>query len=111
MRIERRDINNGVTFALIGTLEGSAARHLMRVLRGPIADGSKVTVNLRSLESCDAEGLQALGALLTRARATSGIMVLTSPTEHVREILSTTTELREALEATDDHPINARYAP
>ena len=110
MRIERRDINNGVTFALIGTLEGTAARHLMRVLRGPISDGSRVTVDLSALDSCDAEGLQALGALLTRARTTSATIVLTAPTQHVREIL-TGSELREALEITNEHPTNARYAP
>jgi anti-anti-sigma factor len=107
VRIERRQTNDGITFKLIGRLETGAARHLSRVIRGPVSDGGSVTVDLSSLESCDAEGLRALGALLACARAASGTLVLVSPTEPVRESLAAS-ELRDALEVTDGPPINVR---
>jgi anti-anti-sigma regulatory factor len=108
VRIERADTNDGITFTLIGRLEGGAARHLTRVVRGPVSDGSTVTLDLSALESCDADGLRALGTLLDRARAASGRLVLASPTEPIREILAAF-ELRDALHVTGDPPINVRY--
>ena len=79
MRIERIDAGVDVTFRVFGRLEGLACRHLLRMLTGPVSDGSVVTVELEGLEACDARGAEALVSLTKRARDAGGNLVLTAP--------------------------------
>ena len=79
MRIERVEAGGGPVFRLSGRLEGLASRHLLRMLNGPTSDGDVITIDASTLETCDAQGADALVWLTKRARTAGGDLLLTAP--------------------------------
>lgn len=79
MRIDRLENGGEPSFRLVGRLEGGACRHLLRMLNGPVGDGSVITVDLDGLQACDADGAAALVSLVKRAREAGGAVLFTTP--------------------------------